>query len=291
MREFAVVGSPIEHSLSPLLHTTAYREFGITDARYGRFEVHEGDLAAFLEGGPGRALDGLSVTMPGKPEAAAIASECDETTARLGVANTLLRLPDGSWRAENHDVYGIRAALAAALAAQGSGRDSVSGPTTGHRGGILGSGATAACAVLALADLGVTELLLSARTPAKLAAVQKLAADLGMSSTVVDFPQSHEVLDADLVVSALAIAGAQAVAEAWQQRESIPVPGTLLDVLYQPWPAPIAGLVQSRGGVVVSGLEMLLHQAEKQLEAMVGRRPAPLDAMREAALQELARRP
>lgn len=276
MRRFAVVGSPVAHSLSPVLHRTAYRELGIEDAEYVRHDVPDGALERFLTEGPGRELDGLSVTMPGKPEAFALAARHDATSLELRIANTLVREEDGSWRAENHDVHGIVAAL----------RDhGANAPSTGA---VLGSGATALSALAALADLGVSTVLLTARSPEKLAPLHTLAAARGITTRTVPWEAHHEVLDVEVAVSALAVQGARAVAAQWEQRGQIPVPGLLLDVLYDPWPAPVAAVVAARGGEVADGLEMLAHQADMQVRSMLSVPSAPVAAMLRAAREELA---
>ena len=167
LRRFAVIGSPVEHSLSPVLHSAAYRALGIADARYERHEVMAGRLEDFLARGVGRQLQGLSVTMPGKPEAFALADEHDAVSRQLGVANTLLRREGGGWRAENHDVHGIAASL------RDHGADSITA------GAVLGSGATALSALAALLSLGARTVLLSARSPEKLAPLSELAAGAG----------------------------------------------------------------------------------------------------------------
>lgn len=277
MRRFGVIGSPIQHSLSPLLHRTAYRELGIEDATYERFEVPAGELARFLTEGPGRELSGASITMPGKAEAFALATTHDDTAARLGIANTVLRGPNGGFRAENHDVHGISEALRAG----GASRVSV--------GGVLGSGATALSAAAALLDLGAECLQLSARSPEKLTRVQALAQQAGAEVRLIPWERSSDVLASDAVVSALAQPGAEFLATTWSRSEDVPVPSIMLDVLYEPWPAPVAALLEERGSRVVSGLEMLLHQADMQLRSMLGV-PAPLGPMRQVALAELARR-
>lgn len=276
MRRFGVIGSPIQHSLSPLLHRTAYLELGIADASYERYEVGEGELAQFLTEGPGRELAGASITMPGKPEAFALATSVDATSARLGISNTLLRLPDGGFRAENHDVHG----LCEALRAGGTDRVSV--------GGVLGSGATALSAAAALLDLGAEHLLLSARSPEKLGLLEALAQRTGAHVEVVPWAHSYEVLRSEAVISALALPGAEALASSWSPRHDIPSPSVVLDVLYDPWPAPLAALMGERGCQVVSGLEMLLHQADMQIRSMVGVPHAPVEAMREAAIAALS---
>ncbi|MGO1834862.1 MAG: shikimate dehydrogenase family protein, partial [Actinomycetaceae bacterium] len=91
---FGVIGSPVQHSLSPVLHRTAYEVLGLDGPTYDRFEVSAGQLAGFLADGPGRELSGVSVTMPGKPEAFALAAETDVTSRALGISNTLIRRED-----------------------------------------------------------------------------------------------------------------------------------------------------------------------------------------------------
>ncbi len=279
-RRFAVIGAPVGHSLSPTLHTAAYRALGVEDARYDRFEVAGGELADFLDHGAGRALDGLSVTMPGKPEAYALASEHDEVSRRLGVANTLLRRADGTWRAENHDVHGIAATL----------RDH--GAPTLTTGAVLGSGATALSALAALIELGARTVLLTARSPEKLEPLRRFAQEAGAETIFVPWTSHHEVLEAEAVVSALAAEGARAVADRWREQgvHSIPVPQVLLDVLYDPWPAPVAAVTQQAGGEVADGLEMLAHQADMQVRSMLQVPAAPVATMLAAARAELARR-
>ncbi|WP_422114539.1 shikimate dehydrogenase [Brachybacterium sp. UNK5269] len=278
-RRFAVIGSPVAHSLSPVLHRTAYEVLGIADAVYDRHDVPAGQLRAFLTEGPGRELDGLSVTMPGKPEAFALAAEADATSQALGVSNTLIRRPDGRWRAENHDVHGI----AAALGDHGAGS-----PRTGA---VLGSGATALSAVAALISLGVTDLLLTARSPHKLAPLQELAGGAGLAVRLVPWEHRHRLLETEVLVSALAAEGARAVAGQWRALPHLPAPGVLLDVLYDPWPAPIAAVVAAAGGEVADGLEMLAHQADRQLRSMLGIAAAPVPQMLAAARAALDRRP
>lgn len=275
-RRFAVVGSPIAHSLSPVLHTAAYRALGIEDAQYGRFDVPSGQLLAFLTAGEGAGLHGVSVTMPGKLEAHDLATTRDTTARMLGIANTLVRTPSGDWRAENHDVHGIVAALADHAA------------SACRTVGVLGSGATAISALAAASRLGASEVLLTARSPEKLAPLRRLARDLGMNSREVPFSHSRELLAADAVISALAIDGARRVAEDWRLQGIDRVPPVFLDALYDPWPAPLAAVVAGHGGEVASGLEMLVHQADMQLRSMLGVPRAPLDAMREAARAALA---
>jgi shikimate dehydrogenase len=149
--------------------------------------------------------------------------------------------------------------------------------------GVLGSGATATSALAASARLGAERVLLSARSPEKLRQVLELSARLGVSTVVVPWKDNARVLEADACVSALALDGARAVARTWQQR-GVEASGTvLLDALYDPWPTPIAQVAQAAGAEVISGLEMLVHQADIQLRSMLGVQRAPVELMLDAA--------
>lgn len=277
--DFAVVGNPIGHSLSPVLHRAAYAALGVTDAGYSSHEVAAGDLVGFLGTGTGRALRGLSVTMPLKREAFDLAAEHDATSEALGVSNTLVRRPDGTWRAENHDVHGIAQSL----------RDHgvVTAPVSAA---VLGSGATALSAMAALIELGAGEILLSARTEAKLAPLAEFAEARGTAVRIVAWERAVQALEAEVVVSALASAGAEALADRLRGTAGLPVPAHVLDVLYDPWPAPLADLLGERGSDVASGLEMLVHQAARQVSSMLRIGEVPTSPMLEAGLAALALR-
>ena len=276
VQRFGVVGHPIGHSLSPALHRAAYAALGLDHVTYDAFDVPAGALDAFLTDGPGALLDGVSVTMPGKAEAAAAAAvDADETTRLLGNANTLIRRSDGQWRAENHDVYGIQEALA------GVGAEQI------EVGAVVGSGATALSAVLALSRSGAHHVRLTARRHEGLTPHRDLATYLGMSVDMVAWDDAHKVLQADAVVSALALPGGYALAHAWADRD-LPQPGAFLDVLYAPDPPPLAEVLAARGVRQASGLVMLAHQADMQLRSMVGIDAAPVQDMLTAARAEMA---
>jgi shikimate dehydrogenase len=259
-----VLGSPIAHSRSPQLHLAAYRALGLTDWTYDRIECGADELPAVVRGfGP--EWVGVSVTMPGKFAALDFA---DERTARadlVGSANTLVRTAAG-WRADNTDVDGVAGALGA-----------VSG-----RAVVLGSGGTAPAAVVALAERGVDDVTVVARSPDKAARVVQLATRSGMSARFCG-------LDDEALPDATAAAGvlvstvpAEVAARYTAVLAAIPV---LLDAIYDPWPTPLAAAVAAAGGTVISGLQMLLHQAYTQVEMFTGL-PAPRQAMT-CALAEL----
>lgn len=257
----AVLGRPIAHSLSPVLHRAAYRALAL-DWRYDAIECGADELARVLAERSDWA--GFSCTMPLKHAVLAVADEVRPSAESVGAGNTLLPRPGGGWIAENTDVTGIVAALSEQRVHP-------------SRVVVLGAGGTAQAALAALALQGVRHCAVLVRDPARTVALAKTAAQVGVTFDVGVLGASEVALAAaDLVISTLPRGAADALAAfAW-------TPGQcLLDVVYDPWPTPLAAAVQAAGGTVVSGARMLLHQAAAQVELMTGR-PAPVEAMRAA---------
>ena len=264
----AVLGDPIAHSLSPVLHRAGYAATGL-DWEYDAHRVPAGGLAGFVAG-LGADWRGLSLTMPLKREALALGHEVGHWGRLAGAANTLVR-DDGHWSADNTDVPGAVAAL----------REKVPGRLVTAT--VLGGGATAASTALALCELGVGSLTLLVRSPAR--AAETLAAiDAQPSRPAVRIGalDSGEVVG-DVVVSTVP-AGAQ-TPDLVERCAGVPV---VFDVLYDPWPTPLAAA--SGGRVLVGGLDLLVHQAALQFEMFTGR-SAPLAAMRAAGEAALEGRP
>jgi shikimate dehydrogenase len=261
----AVLGSPIAHSLSPVLHLAAYRALGLADWEYEKHECAEPGLAGFVDGlGPDWA--GLSLTMPLKRVALEVADEVSPLAAATGAANTLV-LTGARRFADNTDVAGIVATLRGA------------GFAGGERAVVLGAGGTAQAALAALAELGVgrIDVLVRSldRTDELRATGERMGVPPGLSDALLD-PElaSGAINGADVVISTLPGAAADPLRGAG--------PNTvLLDVIYAPWPTPFAGAAAAAGARVCSGLEVLLQQAVGQVELMTGR-PGPVEAMRAA---------
>ncbi|QFG26458.1 shikimate dehydrogenase [Actinomadura sp. WMMB 499] len=275
-RRAAVLGSPIAHSLSPVLHRAAYTAMGLDGTwSYEAVECGEPELAGFLDGlGPEWA--GLSLTMPLKRVALDLADSVTDLAAGVGGANTLV-LRDGRRIADNTDVHGIVAALTeAGVAAPGA------APATAL---VLGGGATAASALAALARLGTAEAVLAVRTPGRAAETVAVGERFGLVVKVVPLDRVRDHLPAELVVSTLPGRAADAFAGPVAASRA-----ALFDVLYAPWPTALAGAVARAGGTVVGGFPMLLHQAVRQVALMTGRDDVPVEAMRAAGEAELARR-
>jgi len=259
-RKAGVLGSPIAHSRSPDLHLAAYRALGLHDWTYERIECGAEELPG-LVGGFGPEWVGVSVTMPGKFAALRFADERTERAVLVGSANTLVRTATG-WRADNTDVDGVSGALAPIGEASG-------------RGLVCGSGGTAPAAVVGLAELGVTGITVVARDPRKAARLVDLGARIGVATRFCGLDSgelAEEVAAAEVLVSTIPAGVAARYAGAFA---AIPV---LLDAVYDPWPTPLAAAVAAAGGRVISGLQMLLHQAFSQVEQFTGL-PAPREAM------------
>ncbi|MEU5845522.1 shikimate dehydrogenase [Saccharopolyspora shandongensis] len=265
-RRAAVLGSPIEHSLSPVLHGAAYAALGLDGWTYERVEADADRLVEFVAGlGPEWA--GLSVTMPGKRAALGVASEVSERAAAVGAANTLVHRPDGSWAADCTDVDGVVGALRSA-----------GGFTTGHSALVLGAGGTAAAALAALAELGLSEATLAVREPARASDAAETAERVGLRVRVERLDRvelADAAAAADIVVSTLPAGALDA------QAAELAKAACVLDVVYHPWPTPLAAAVTAAGGRIATGLDMLLHQAFGQVEQFTGL-SAPREAMRDA---------
>lgn len=243
----AVLGSPIAHSLSPALHRAAYAHLGL-DWDYGRYEMVAADLAAFVAS-CGPEWRGLSLTMPLK-EAALALGEVDQVARLTSAGNTLIFEPDGS-RIYNTDVGGLVNALAAG------------GVRSPANGVILGAGATARSSLVSLARLGAAAVRVVARTPAKAAPLVPLGASLGV--TVIVRRWEEPAVASDLLVSTAAAGAADARAQEWAEASA-----AVFDVVYHPWPTPLAQAAADRGRVVINGLDLLVHQALLQIQLMTG---------------------
>lgn len=269
----AVLGSPVAHSLSPVLHRAAHRSMGLNGWTYGLHECEEDGLLPFLRG-LGADWAGLSLTMPLKRRAMDLADRVSGTARAVGGANTLVRADGGSWDAHNTDVEGITTALTEA------------GVKAPRRCLVLGAGATAASTLAALRELDVRRpVTLLARDVARTGEVSEAARRLGLDLEVAPLAELEERLDADLVVSTLPSGAADRHGDALAASRA-----DLFDVVYAPWPTKAARAVAGRGGRVVGGFPMLLHQAAAQVRLMTGREDVPVEVMRAAGEAELDRR-
>jgi shikimate dehydrogenase len=264
----AVIGSPIGHSLSPAMHRAAYAQLGL-DWTYEPVEVVEGALAEFV-GALGDDVRGLSVTAPLKREAAAVGHQRTADVEVLGVANTLV-VEDGMISAHNTDVPGAVAALQ---------ERGIAAPVTAR---ILGGGATAASMAMTLVRLGVEQVEFVVRDAARAVEAEAVVRGrgIGVAVRLLEEPLIDRV---DLLISTVPgdAVGARA-------HELVDASGAVFDVVYDPWPTPLAHAADEAGVPVVSGIDLLAHQGALQVELMTGSTVSP-QVLREAALGALSSR-
>ncbi|MFJ3190664.1 shikimate dehydrogenase [Streptomyces halstedii] len=270
-RRAAVLGSPIAHSLSPVLHRAAYAELGLDTWSYDRFEIDEAALPGFLEGlDPSWA--GLSLTMPLKRAVIPLLDRISETAASVEAVNTVVLTEDGRRTGDNTDIPGMVAAL------RERGVEKV------ESAAILGAGATASSALAALATLCAGPVTAYVRSAARADEMRGWGERLGVDVHTADWADAAQGLRAPLVIATTPAGTTDALADA------VPgAPGTLFDVLYEPWPTVLASRWAGAGAAVVGGLDLLVHQAVLQVERMTGR-DAPLAVMRAAGEAALAAR-
>ncbi|EWM11753.1 shikimate dehydrogenase [Kutzneria sp. 744] len=265
-RQAAVLGSPIEHSLSPVLHGAAYRELGLADWTFSRVLCTAEELPGFVDGlGPEWA--GLAVTMPGKRAALSYAVERTRVAELVGAANTLVPRADGGWLADCTDVEGVVGAVRAG-----------GGVAAGGRAVVLGAGGTATAALTALEALEIPSATLVVRDPARAGEAMACAERVGLEVDVIRWDSADFAAvcgGADLVVSTVPTSAVEPVAG------DIVRAGCVFDAIYHPWPTPLAAAASDRGTRLVTGLDMLLHQAFAQVRWFTGQ-DAPRAAMRSA---------
>ncbi|MEY2849298.1 MAG: hypothetical protein RI885_1965 [Actinomycetota bacterium] len=264
----AVLGSPIAHSKSPLLHATAYDVLGLPWS-YSAVDVTERTLPGFLERTVDDGWRGLSLTMPLKRAVLPFLRERDALVDTVGGANTVLVTGDGLV-GYNTDVDGVSRALDAA------------GITAARHVHLLGAGATAAAVVASVVGRGASTVTVSARSAERARPIARLVARLGATAEIIPLSASPSE-PAGLVVSTLpGGSGADVLAA------GVPVGAPLFDVAYDPWPSELAARWSSAGQQVVSGLDMLVFQALGQIRVFVGgdpRRPVPSEASVLAAMR------
>jgi shikimate dehydrogenase len=275
----AVLGSPIAHSLSPVLHNAAYQALGLDDWSYTAIECDAVGLPALVSGcGPDWA--GLSLTMPLKLAVLPLLDRTEPLAAATGAANTVVFAADGERHGYNTDVAGMVAALAGIGVTPAATSTSTSTPVStpvSASATVLGAGGTARSALAALRELGLTEAVVLVRDQARAGDLLAAAGRLGIAVDLRPFTEG--LRGGDLLISTIP-AGASDI---WAEQAVVPghLPSAVLDVVYHPWPTVLARAAIRVGIPVASGLDLLLHQAARQVELMTGR-PAPLPAMRAA---------
>jgi shikimate dehydrogenase len=270
----AVLGAPVAHSLSPALHAAAYRALGLADWSYEAIECDEARLPGLLASlGPDWA--GLSLTMPLKRAVLPLLDHTEPLATTVAAANTVI-LRDGQRLGFNTDVAGLVAAFRAA------------GVTPEGNVVVLGAGATACSALAALRETGISDVTVAVRSRPRAEPLLTVAGQLGVPVRVVDLGAGLLASRRwDVLISTIPGTAAAGVAELFTA--GAVTARAVVDVGYDPWPTPLAVAAAAAGSVVISGYELLVHQAAGQVELMTGHR-APVEVMRAAGLAELDRR-
>ena len=271
-RTVGVIGWPVDHSLSPVIHNAAFAALGL-DWVYVALPVHPEHLSAALAGLGALRFAGANVTMPHKTAVADLVDDLSDDARRLRAVNTIVS--DGQLlHGENTDAPGFDRFLR---------RDAAFDPA-GCSALIFGAGGAARACALALARGGATSLTVAAREPARVADLAAAVDGLGTAVRAVAFDEAADV-GAELVVNATPLGA---------REELLPIPRIgpdvlVVDLLYQPVVTPLQTQARAAGALVFGGIGLLLHQAALSFESWTGQQP-PLEVMSAAALAALADR-
>ena len=270
-RVAAVIGHPIRHSISPVIHNAAFRALDL-DWVFTAFEVAPGRAAAAVDGARDLGLAGLSVTMPHKADAVRAVDRLTPAAELLGAVNTVVRNGSRELVGDNTDGQGFLEALV----------DDEGFDPTGRRCLVVGAGGAARAVVLALAGAGAAEVIVANRTPARAEEAAALAPD------VARLGSTAEADSVELIVNA--------TPQGMAGDLSLPVPASdlgpgqlVVDLVYHPAVTPLVEAARERGAAVANGLGMLIHQAAHAFRLWTGEDP-PLEVMSAAALADLALR-
>ncbi|HZZ69865.1 MAG TPA: shikimate dehydrogenase [Phenylobacterium sp.] len=255
-----VAGSPIAHSLSPLIQNAWIKAAGL-DAVYVPFSPPPDRFSHFAEGLRGGAVRGLNVTLPFKEAALSVAHEVGERAERAGAANLLIFNEDGSIVADNVDGLG----LLGALASQAPGFDPKAGPAV-----VMGAGGAARGAASALVMAGAPEVRLVNRT---LARAEVVAGAVGGATRAFSLDEAVRAFDGANVVVNATSAGVASDDALNLPLEGIPATAVAMDMTYSPLITPFLSRARLLGHPIVDGLEMLVRQAGPSFEAFFGRVP------------------
>ena len=266
-----VIGNPISHSLSPKLHNYWLKRYDLPGS-YTALKVTEDDLEMTIRSLPDRGFIGANVTLPHKVSVLQFAHHVTDRATLIGAANTLIFKEDGRIFADNTDGYGFLANLR-----QGAPDwDPKSGPAA-----ILGAGGAARAIIVALADIGVPEILLSNRTRPK---AEALRAEFGARIKVVDWVQAGTMLaDPGIVINTTSL-GMKGAPELRVPLDDLTPNTVVTDIVYTPLRTPLLQAAAEIGCTTVDGLGMLLHQGVPGFERWFGIRPDVDDDTRRAIL-------
>jgi shikimate dehydrogenase len=272
-----IMGWPVAHSRSPLLHGFWLAERHI-DGAYVPLPVRPGDLGAALRALPILGFRGCNLTIPHKSAALEVADRVDSLARRIGAVNTIVVAADGSLEASNTDVYGFCENL----------REGVPDWEPTGAAVVLGAGGSARAVVAALADSGVAEIRLVNRTRGR---AERVAAELATAATrisVHDWRDAGAVLEgAGLLVNTTSL-GMSGQPPLELNLAPLPRAAPVVDLVYAPLETALLAAARRRGHPVVDGLGMLLHQGRPGFEAWFDAKVEVSRELRAAVVASLA---
>ncbi|MBT5570914.1 MAG: shikimate dehydrogenase [Alphaproteobacteria bacterium] len=272
-----VMGWPVAHSLSPVLHGHWLKRYGIAGT-YEAFPVQPDELPAAVNRLRDEGFRGTNLTVPHKEAAMALVDRIDDTARRIGAVNTLVLQDDGILSGTNTDAYGlienIRAFAPDQLAAKFGDRPVV----------ILGAGGAARAALVGLADIGARKIRIVNRTVARAEALAEIVADQEVDVHAMGWNERANALgDAGLLVNTTTL-GMQGQAPLDLDLGALPEAAVVNDIVYAPLETGLLAAARQRGNPAVDGLGMLLHQARAGFRAWFGVDPAVDEELRQAVL-------
>ena len=276
-RVCGVIGDPISHTLSPIIHNTAFSHLKL-DFVYLAFDVKPSELENAMHGIRGLGIYGLNVTMPHKKAVLRFLDEVDQTVKFLGVVNTILN-KKGRLCGFNTDGFGALWAL------KENGFD-----LSGKKALLLGAGGAAKAIALSLAE-EVEELTLLNRTLEKVRELEeKLNQHFGekvRSDTLSPGNVKKYLRDSDILINATSVGMYPNLSQSIVPSEILKPDLVVMDIVYNPVETQLVENARAAGASVITGVEMLIHQGAASFEIWTGC-PAPVDVMRKAALSKLA---
>lgn len=260
MLRACVIGWPVEHSRSPLIHNYWLKQYGI-DGRYEKEAVRPEEFAAFVASLGARGYVGCNVTLPHKEAALRAAASADAAAVAIGAANTLWLDQDGTLNASNTDAYGFMTNLEAEAPDWNEGERPVM---------VLGAGGAARAILYGLLQAGVSGILLANRTSKR---AEALAGEFGPRVSVADWEQRDRALTTcGLLVNATSL-GMTGKETLELDLAALPKDAVVADIVYNPLTTELLAAARARGNRAVDGLGMLLHQAVPGFERWFGVRP------------------
>jgi shikimate dehydrogenase len=271
-----VLGDPVRHSLSPVMHNAALQAMGL-DWVYLALPAAAAQLPAVVAGLAAVECRGLNVTIPHKQAVAGLCRQLTPLAERVGAVNTLVPLAGGGWLGTNTDVEGFLAPL------RGDNWD-------GRRALVLGCGGSARAVLAGLVELGCSEILLAGRRPEPLAALTQDCRAWAPQLRALAWSELERQLGTtNLLVNCTPVGmGSSQSPLSREALALLPAAATVYDLIYVPRPTALLADAAARGCRAIDGLEMLVQQGAAALRLWSGAAEVPVAAMRAAAEAALA---